>query len=144
MYCRHCGKEIEENSNFCKFCGKSQHNKQRKFIIKVFFIVWVISNFYLLMGKKSTWTGDVFYPFTNKEFTVEQNWEYGRTETYAYNNWDKDFYDFSEFIVYVFIFPTALYGINKLYNMKKNKRKLSLLFLSIMFLLYANIIYVIV
>ena len=119
MYCRHCGKEIEEKSNFCKFCGKSQHNKQRKFIIKVFFIVWVISNFYLLMGKKSTWTGDVFYPLTNKEFTVEQNWEYGRTETYAYNNWDKDFYDFSEFIVYVFIFPTALYGINKLYNMKK-------------------------
>ena len=22
MYCKHCGKEIDDNSQFCKFCGK--------------------------------------------------------------------------------------------------------------------------
>lgn len=22
MYCKHCGKQIEDNSQFCKFCGK--------------------------------------------------------------------------------------------------------------------------
>ncbi len=24
MYCRYCGKEIEDNAKFCKYCGKSQ------------------------------------------------------------------------------------------------------------------------
>lgn len=24
MYCKHCGKEIDDNSTFCKYCGKSQ------------------------------------------------------------------------------------------------------------------------
>ncbi len=25
MYCRYCGKEIEEDAKFCKYCGKSQN-----------------------------------------------------------------------------------------------------------------------
>ena len=24
MYCKHCGKEIDDNSTFCKYCGKNQ------------------------------------------------------------------------------------------------------------------------
>lgn len=24
MYCKHCGKEIDDNSSFCKYCGKPQ------------------------------------------------------------------------------------------------------------------------
>lgn len=24
MYCKHCGREIDDNSSYCKYCGKSQ------------------------------------------------------------------------------------------------------------------------
>jgi len=26
MYCKHCGREIDDNSSFCKFCGKPQNS----------------------------------------------------------------------------------------------------------------------
>ena len=27
MYCKHCGREIDDNSSYCKYCGKAQDNR---------------------------------------------------------------------------------------------------------------------
>ena len=29
MYCKHCGKEIDDNSKFCKYCGKQLVDKKK-------------------------------------------------------------------------------------------------------------------
>lgn len=31
MICKNCGKEINENSKFCNFCGEKLENKEIKF-----------------------------------------------------------------------------------------------------------------
>lgn len=115
MYCKHCGKEIDDNSTFCKHCGKSQDNTQKGIAIKpiwIFYLIWTLSNLYLLMGKKyPNASSSYFYPFTSR--TVSD---------YLYSgNWNKDYYDFSEFIVYVFIIPAILFVIYRRYNEKIDK-----------------------
>ena len=49
-----------------------------------------------------------FYPFT-KNVRSEDTYNSG-------GNWDKNFYEFSEFIVYVFIIPTILYIVYRRYR----------------------------
>ena len=96
MYCKHCGKEIDDKSTFCKHCGKSQGNIQKGIASKpiwIIYSIWAISNLYLLMGEKMAKASSYFFPFTS-------NREYGN---YNYG-WNKDYYDFSEFIVYVLKF----------------------------------------
>ena len=54
MYCKHCGKEIDDNSSFCKYCGKAQDNRVSTYngLIDFFvkkpivplYILWVIIN----------------------------------------------------------------------------------------------------
>ena len=69
------------------------------------YLIWAVAHLYLLMGEKSRYTSDAFYPFT--EITRE---EIDGTFIYIpHENWDKFFYDFSEFFVYVFVLPTLLY-----------------------------------
>ena len=104
MYCKHCGKQIDENSEFCKHCGKSQNNSNKEFKNKsiwiiIIYIIWALSNFYLLMGEKDIKASSYFFPFTkiNSDYWGE--------------NWNKNYYDYSEFIVYVFILPVILYFI---------------------------------
>ena len=29
MYCKHCGREIDDNSEFCKYCGKQLVDKKK-------------------------------------------------------------------------------------------------------------------
>lgn len=97
MYCKHCGKEIDDNSSFCKHCGKPQNSNQTAFSISkgwIVYIIWSIINMYLLIGDKYHPASKYFYPFTSDDI---------------YYSWDKGFYDFSEFIVYVFILPAILY-----------------------------------
>ncbi len=101
MYCKHCGKEIDENSVFCKHCGKSQGKgakSQLQYPIWVIYIVWAISNFYLLMGEKSDYASRFFYPFTKHVWSDRTNL-----------NWDKYYYDFSEYVVYVFVIPFLIF-----------------------------------
>ena len=65
MYCKHCGKEIDDNSTFCKYCGKSQGNAQKGMAIKpvlIVYIIWTLVNLYLLMGETSYKASCYFYP----------------------------------------------------------------------------------
>ena len=114
MYCKHCGKEIDDNSTFCKYCGKSQGNAQKGMAIKpvwIVYIIWTLANLYLLMGGcKWDNASGYFYPFT-----IHEGYEC------FYPNWDKRFYDFSEFLFYVFIFPSILYVVYRRYHTKIDK-----------------------
>ena len=104
MYCKHCGKEIEDGSSFCKHCGKPQGNTLKGIVNKpiwIVYFIWTLANLYLLMGNKAYEASSYFYPFTRN------GWYY---------SWDKAFYDFSDFIVYVFIIPAILYVVYRRYN----------------------------
>ncbi len=115
MYCKHCGKEIDDNSTFCKHCGKSQGNTQKGIVSKpvwIIYFIWVLANLYLLIGKKLFKASSYFFPFTAHEDDFDD---------YVYCNWDNRFYDFSEFIVYVFILPAILFVVYRRYSEKIDK-----------------------
>ena len=66
MYCKHCGKEIDDNSSFCKHCGKSQVSNPKNFIFQpvwIIYLIWVVSHIYLLMGEKNGEASDYFFPY---------------------------------------------------------------------------------
>ena len=118
MYCKHCGKEIAEDSKFCKHCGEPQRSDQQSVTIKpiwIVYFIWALVNFYLLMGEKWNVSSSYFYP--------------SLLSTYKDVHWNKDTYDFSEFVVYVFVIPAILYvvyrrnitKIDKLINKILNK-----------------------
>ena len=115
MYCKYCGNEIDDNSTFCNHCGKpldSNLSINYNLHAWVIYIIWALANMYLLMGDKHNDASSFFYPFTSHSiiFTALEKVDI------EFGSWDKDFYDFSEFIVYVFIIPAIVY-----YFYKNNK-----------------------
>ena len=110
MYCKHCGREIDDNSTFCKYCGKPQDNSNMSLINKpiwIIYLIWAIANLYLLMGEKRDYCSEYFFPcIFNDESDAP---------------WNKLYYDFSEFLFYVFILPSILYVVYKRYHMKIDK-----------------------
>ena len=109
MYCKHCGKEIAEDSTFCNHCGKSQGANHSNITSKPVWIVygmWFLANLILLMGEKRHNASCCFFPYTEDE---------------SLYSFVKDFYDFSEFAVYVFILPAILYIIYRWLNKPINK-----------------------
>ena len=108
MYCKHCGKEIDDNSSFCKHCGKSQDSNSKPFIFQpvwIIYLIWALSNMCLLLDKKHPEASEYFYPFT-------EYWHYSN----HWGNWSRIFYDFSEFIVYVFVLPAIIYFIYRIFK----------------------------
>lgn len=112
MYCKHCGKEIDDNSTFCKHCGKSQGNSQIEITSKplwIVYIIWALANLYLLMGEKYS-----------PEYGCEYKFYFFPC---IFSDSDcilnKYYYDFSEFIVYVFVLPVILFIVYK-----RNKEKI--------------------
>ena len=110
MYCKHCGREIDDNSSFCKYCGKPQDNSNKSLINKpvwIIYLIWAIANLYLLMGEKyEGYLSDYFFPSIFSDGDVP---------------WNKSYYDFSEFLFYVFILPPVLYVVYKRYHIKIDK-----------------------
>ena len=108
MYCKHCGKEIEDDSSFCNHCGKPQGNNQKALTNKpiwIVYVIWTLANLYLLMGEKDWEASSVFFPSLFSD----------------YPSWHKDYYDFSEFIVYVFIIPAIMYVVYRRYKIQIDK-----------------------
>ena len=111
MYCKHCGQIIDDNSQFCSHCGKSQDNSNNSLTKKpvwVIYFIWAIANLFLLMGDKEADASDYFFPFTANEHSY-------------IGNWYKDYYDFSEFVVYVGLIPIFLYVVYRRYNKQIDK-----------------------
>lgn len=128
MYCKHCGKEISEDSVFCKYCGekqdentntvsdsvdsKSEITKKPEVIISLPKIkseltenqkwwilgisLWVLLHIYCLFGDNhGSNSPDYFVPFSQSELY---------------------YYDFTEFLFYVFVLPLLLWGGKMLYK----------------------------
>ena len=127
MYCKNCGKEIAEDSKFCKYCGveqdkistKTSESYNKKVIgiptIKIIFStstklwivgygLWVVLHLYwIFAGLKSDVSSSYFQPFTG----YVAQWEF--------------YYDMTEFIVYVIGLPLLVWGIIMLIIKYKNK-----------------------
>lgn len=115
MYCKYCGKQIQEDSVFCPHCGK-RIDGEREFANKIHknkllcFLIsfWTFVNLFLLFRGTNKHSGDAFYPFT--KITSSYN-SYG-----SYFN--VEYYDITEFVVYMCIIPTVIYYY---YYRRKNK-----------------------
>ena len=131
MYCKHCGKEIADDSLFCQHCGEKQseltsnettrvetETKMKEKVVEIPTIkahfsdatkwwiigcgIWIVINLYwLFAGDKSSSASEHFQPFSDK-----------MDSSYSY-------YDITEFIVYVVGLPFIVWGLIML-NKKLN------------------------
>ena len=118
MYCRYCGKELPNDSNFCPNCGKKQKEAAFGFknrivsfyyshkIVSRLYFAWLILHVFLLLlanpqehnrpWKRATTVQDI------------------KEEFYPFGHYGVDSYDISEFFFYTIVFPTILYALYKL------------------------------
>ena len=110
MYCKHCGREIDDDSSFCKYCGKPQDNRVptynglidfvTKRPIVSSYILWVIINVYCLShGDKYGGYYDLLYP---KVCIFD---DYASIEDY----FSLDYYQITDFIVWVILIPLVIF-----------------------------------
>ena len=111
MYCKHCGKEIDDNSSFCKYCGKAQDNRVSTYngLIDFFvkkpivplYILWVIINTVCLsLGNK--WDDDfnMLYP----KFDISWDPDFSHPGPFSL-----DFYLITDYIVYTLLIPLVIF-----------------------------------
>ena len=123
MYCRYCGKELPNDSNFCPNCGKKQKEgspfglfERCKFSELIVahkktaycYAVWFLINLGLFIFSNQS-NSDDFYPFNNSLGNVLDGWSYRVNILYVNN------YDYSEFFFYTVLFPLAIIGLIKCY-----------------------------
>lgn len=122
MYCRYCGKELPNDSNFCPSCGKKQKNessvrktnlenilKEHK-KISYAYLVWLLLHLTLFLSSTKK-CPDGFYPW-NKSIS----YLLGDGSYYHFSLLDEyNVYDFSEFFFYTIVFPIVIFGIIRLY-----------------------------
>lgn len=124
MYCRYCGKELPEDSNFCPSCGKKQKKEsfERKTSLEYFlkehkrlsyaYLVWFLLHLTLFLSSAKN-NPDGFYPW-NKSIS----YLLGDGSYYHFSLLDEyNVYDFSEFFFYTIVFPIVIFGIIRLYPM---------------------------
>lgn len=145
MYCRHCGKELPNDSNFCPNCGSKQEQGKRvaelqtKIVgfycnhkgLSVVYVAWFLLHItlwifsnpihthrYGLRGNYSSYDidlSDAFYPF-DKPLSDYANAKFSLLD-------NCDVYDFSEFFFYTVIIPFIIVGLYKLFLFFFSKMK---------------------
>lgn len=120
MYCKYCGKELSNDSNYCPNCGKKQKklsdNKSyitsfistHKRLLWIYF-VWVLVHVALYLSSSPLKTySDGFYPFDVPIRNVLNG------ERYYLSIIDNvDVYDVSELFFYTTLFPLIILGLVK-------------------------------
>lgn len=125
MYCKYCGKKIDEDSRFCNFCGKKTGESTLISMIKIskagvktyLYTLWLCVNFcfYLFGGQ-----GYTTYDFLGRSTTYyAANYLYPNGPIRIY--WGTNYYDITDFIFYVVIVPLALLSLYKLFRIWKKK-----------------------
>lgn len=104
MYCKHCGKEIADDSKFCQYCGKAQDNNvptsnglvdfvTNRPVVSLY-ILWVIINVTCLCrGEKNGKFYNLLYP----RFFLDGD------------NFDLNYYQITDFIVYTILIPLVIF-----------------------------------
>lgn len=121
MYCRNCGKELANNSNFCPNCGTNQKEsfsgnniRVPKFInehkkLSYVYVLWFLVHLTLFISSSKE-NSEGFYPWKkplNNMLSDSYYWKY-------FSFFDKyNVYDFSEFFLYTVLLPIIIYGIYK-------------------------------
>lgn len=121
MYCKYCGKQIADDSRFCQECGGKLSD--------------VIEN-YAQSPVKVDFGGEIHASLTHTDAKYVDSKNFIKRNVYlviSYCLWfllnlvlfiDIRHYEFSEFIIYVFILPLAIYLLIILYRKyKKQKEK---------------------
>ena len=111
MYCKHCGREIDDNSSFCKYFGKAQDNRVSAsngfidFITKKpilsSYILWVIINTVCLCSGNKC--GEFYYMLYPRYHSALYD------EYLDYNCFSLNYYQITDFVVYAILIPLVLY-----------------------------------
>lgn len=147
MYCRYCGKELPDDSNFCPNCGKKQNEDSKvdsniSFVFltyvkehkKSFYVLltWFLLHMTLYISSEKYDRCDTrFYPFNMSFSNVIQG---GRYSEYYYPlkfytpkaellGSSLNYYDSTELFVYVIIIPFVIWGIVRMVTYIKRTYK---------------------
>lgn len=129
MYCKHCGKEIADDSAFCQYCGNKQDGSQsvsvhtlvafwnkHKIAISVWF-AWALLHFSLWLSSDNDGDGHYrFYPFDEPLSSIITGDYIGKLKVDIFDDNTIYYYDFTEFFFYVVTFPLILYLLWKLFS----------------------------
>ena len=135
MYCRYCGKELPEDSNFCPNCGKKQKEdsivspnirfgilsyvKEHKKAFYIFLAWFLLHTTLYISSEKYDSCDGKFYPFDQPFSDVIQGgryvYDYGvHTPKVEFLGDSLNYYDFTEFFAYVILLPLVIWGIVRL------------------------------
>lgn len=122
MYCKYCGKNIANDSNFCQRCGRKQDiviDSTKKEEItsmkdnhngKIIEIPTIKTNYsektkWIILGYGIWLTFNLFCLFAGNKFNATEHFLPFSDE------WGLSYYDISEFIVYIVGLPLVIWGI---------------------------------
>lgn len=113
MYCRYCGKELPNDSNFCPNCGKKQKEATfgfKKRIVTFYYNHQIVSRLY------SAWLilHAFFLLLANPQEELATTIQDIKEEFFPFGYYGVDSYDVSEFFFYTIVFPIILYAFYKL------------------------------
>lgn len=130
MYCKYCGKEIDENSRYCSYCGKrvNLNSPKNSFLPKLFspkdkwsliiYGFWFAVNLsLLLLGGTNPHSKEALFPGGFREIKV-QDYDTGYSDDlpgyhteYKYVKWVFDYscYDYTDFLFYAVVIPFVLF-----------------------------------
>ena len=129
MYCKHCGKEIADDSKFCQHCGgkqedsfasptnnevRSEEPKKQEKVIEIPIIKTNLSaNQKKWIGLYVAWALLNFIFIFIKGTYDDSNRYFFPFQASGRNTWDLEYYDFSEFLVYAILLPLIVFFIYK-------------------------------
>lgn len=112
MYCKHCGKQIANDSRFCQYCGGSQDGaateKKHRKVIEMPVVKTHLSD------RAKKWLGIyAIWALLNFLFIFIGDDEHSSEHLWPLREGGLEYYDFSEFLLYVLVLPALALGICK-------------------------------
>lgn len=154
MFCKKCGKQIDDDAKFCSGCGVKQHHEGKDIfsfptnhvsLYLILYVIWFIIN--ILFLNFSNYSRDenainILFPFGKHDY--DYGWgEYSFDKSYygLRDYLDISFYDITDFIIYVLLVPLVIILI---VNIKKRYHiiaKHKIIFYMYIFWFVLNIIF---